>query len=49
MASSFLLEARHKRQRVKKMAKPTTARITAAQVVDRLYDRFPMDMARLAE
>jgi len=35
--------------RTKKTARPMQTRVSAASVVDRLYDRFGPDMARLAE
>lgn len=50
MASSFILpDTQIRRTRVKKIARPVRTRITANDVVDRLYAQFPTDMARLAE
>ncbi len=36
-------------RRIKKVAKPGNRNVNAADVVDRLYAHFPMDMAKLAE
>lgn len=48
MATQFV-ETPVRRQRIKKTARPMQMRVSAASVVDRLYDRFEPDMARLAE
>lgn len=36
-------------RRIKKVARPGNRRVSAADVVDRLYAQFPTDMAKLAE
>lgn len=49
MASALFIDTPVRPQRVKKVGKPVKVRISPETVVDDLYNRFAVDMARLAE
>ena len=50
MATSFVIaDAPVKRQRVKKIGRPTGVRVDPVALTAEMYATFPEDMARLAE